>query len=169
MSESSPAVEDFRDPADHSPEAESSVGDNPETTGEQLTDAVPFHLTEAERTILTRFLMLVDDEGVQAILALRVANSYKGSSDIPAQALGTALEDLDKTCVKSDRVFPDNIIMAAPSMALVCMYLKSNPIGSLVVFPPEFIPDENLVHKCLSAYFARLSAAADEMVADQAS
>lgn len=110
-------------------------------------------LTDQELDVIRNFVGMLGDVGIQSALLLVVADAY-GSGEIPAKALGHSIQDLSEACEVSFGVVeaPQNVAEAAPSLALVVSVATGIYAGPFW-FPEDFVPNEELVQKCLDWYF----------------
>lgn len=133
---------------------------------EEPQDATPQELTEDELLVIRRFLLLVTDDGIQAILMLRICAEYN-NDQTPRMALKKAIADLVRVCQvdpdEEDRHVkqPEKIAAAAPSLRLIAELLSMNASDRLII-PPDFIPSQELVNKCMRSFYVDLRQNADD-------
>ncbi len=126
--------------------------------------------SDAELATIRNFVGALNNKGVQSVLKLRVGKVY-GDGGIPAEELTEAIKDLQRTCDYNAYGFvgtPENVWLAAPSLALVAQYVvapprvngQMEPDFDWLEFPEDFKLAAPFVRKCLEVFFADVRATA---------
>jgi hypothetical protein len=122
------------------PEASVAVGEvEPEVTAQ---------LTSEELVVITRFIHLLPDVGVQAVIVLSSLEEF-GGSEKAAQAVGQAMQDLLTTCkFDGDKLTcsPELVVNAAYSLSTVAAFCDFDG------FDERFVPNGELQKKCLALF-----------------
>ncbi|HTE57215.1 MAG TPA: hypothetical protein VK694_00570 [Verrucomicrobiae bacterium] len=100
-------------------------------------------LDDDDKTVLRRFITILDDEGVQAHLSLALlsaTNSFLYSLEL----LDAIVDDV------CDIEGVESVYLAAPSLVLLVGWIKQS---EGLAIPEDFIPDAQLITRLLEAFY----------------
>ena len=104
-------------------------------------------LSDEEQLRIRRFVRVLQDRGIRATLALAALDDDGDkASGVIVEAVNIAIDDLEGA---SRPDFAD----AAPSLALLEILVRD-----VKVFPPDCLPNEEIVLKCLDAFWDSIRA-----------
>ena len=117
-----------------------------QVTSVKNTEAAESVLTDEEQLQIRRFVRILQNRGVRATLAIAAIDDGDKASEVIIEAVNIAIDELE--CASRE-----DLVDAAPSLALLALLARD-----IEVFPPDFYPTEEIVLKCLVAFWDSIRA-----------